>query len=256
MRLNIRGDLMVLQESIEKEKRGIEYIYSEQDKATLKLMLYELNLALNSDFQYLAELDLQNIVGAGKIFMNWIEKFSSHTIKSILLQQIVADKVKDSDFLALRLYNDFKNSKEYIAQKGMTAPAHIYVRYDNAFSKLKSKRIQNELLKLMKFPRDAFYLPFTFKMLSSKKLPELEHILFSHLDEKNLNCDILGIDNSDEYYPSIKFIQRELKFSCIYGLRFYPSQNALKILGDFLKVNDVDIKEATQKTIRYIETHK
>ena len=30
----------------------------------------------------------------------------------------------------------------------------------------------------------------------------------------------------------------------------------LNIRGDFLKVNDVDIKEATQKTIRYIETHK
>ena len=27
----------------------------------------------------------------------------------------------------------------------MPAPAHIYVRHDNAFSKLKSKRIQDEL---------------------------------------------------------------------------------------------------------------
>lgn len=247
---------MILQASIEKEKNGIGYIYSEQDKNILKLMLNELNSTLNSDFQYLAELDLQSLVGAGKIFVKWIEKFSSHTIKSILLQQIIIDKVKDSDFLALRLYNDFKNSNEYIAQKGMTAPAHIYVRYDNAFSKLKSQRIQNELLNLIKNPRDAFYLPFTFKMLLSKKLPELEHILFSYLDEKNLNCDILGIDNSDEYYPSIKFIQRELKFSCIYGLRFYPSQNTLKVLGDFLDTNDTDIKEATRKTIKYIETHK
>ena len=247
---------MILQTSIEREKQGIDYIYSEQDKNILKLMLNELNSTLNSNFQYLAELALQSLVGAGKIFVKWIEKFSSHTIKSILLQQIIIDKVKDSDFLALRLYNDFKNSNEYIAQKGMTAPAHIYVRYDNAFSKLKSQRIQNELLNLIKNPRDAFYLPFTFKMLSSKKLSELEHILISYLDEKNLNCDILGIDNSDEYYPSIKFIQRELKFSCIYGLRFYPSQNTLKILGDFLDTNDTDIKEATRKTVKYIETHK
>ena len=247
---------MILQTSIEREKQGIDYIYSERDKNILKLMLNELNSTLNSNFQYLAELALQSLVGAGKIFVKWIEKFSSHTIKSILLQQIIIDKVKDSDFLALRLYNDFKNSNEYIAQKGMTAPAHIYVRYDNAFSKLKSQRIQNELLNLMKNPRDAFYLPFTFKMLSSKKLSELEHILISYLDEKNLNCDILGIDNSDEYYPSIKFIQRELKFSCIYGLRFYPSQNTLKILGDFLDTNDTDIKEATRKTVKYIETHK
>ncbi|MBQ8147043.1 MAG: hypothetical protein IJ039_09685 [Clostridia bacterium] len=247
---------MILQTSIEREKQGIDYIYSERDKNILKLMLNELNSTLNSNFQYLAELALQSLVGAGKIFVKWIEKFSSHTIKSILLQQIIIDKVKDSDFLALRLYNDFKNSNEYIAQKGMTAPAHIYVRYDNAFSKLKSQRIQNELLNLIKNPRDAFYLPFTFKMLSSKKLSELEHILISYLDEKNLNCDILGIDNSDEYYPSIKFIQRELKFSCIYGLRFYPSQNTLKILGDFLDTNDTDIKEATRKTVKYIETHK
>ncbi len=247
---------MVLQASIEREKNGIGYIYSEQDRNILKLMLNELNLALNSNFQYLAELALQNLVGAGKIFVKWIEKFSSHTIKSILLQQIIIDKVKDSDFLALRLYNDFKNSNEYIAQKETTAPAHIYIRYDNAFSKLKSQRIQNELLNLMKFPRDAFYLPFTFRMLLSKKLPELEHILISYLDEKNLTCDLLGVDNSDGYYPPITFIQRELKFSCIYGLRFYPSQNTLKILGDFLNTNDTDIKEATRKTIKYIKTHK
>ena len=36
---NSRGDFMVLQDSIEREKKGIDYIYSEQDKLILKEML-------------------------------------------------------------------------------------------------------------------------------------------------------------------------------------------------------------------------
>ena len=247
---------MVLQDSIEREKKGIDYIYSEQDKLILKKMLSEVNALLNTNLQYLAELDLLNIVGVGKIYINWIDKFSSETIKSILLYQIVLEKVKDSDLIAIRLYNSFKASNEYIAPKGMPSPAHIYVRYDNVFSTLKSKRIQDELLNLMKNPRDAFYLPFTLKMLAAKKIPEVKEILISYLDENNLDCEALGIDNSNDYYPPLEFIQRELKFSCVYGLRYYQDQNVLRILEKFLNTTDEDIKDATRKTLKFIETHR
>ncbi len=247
---------MVLADSIEREKKGIDYIYSEQDKFLLKEMLSEVNVSLNTNLQYLAELDLLNVVGAGKIYINWIEKFSSETIKSILLCQINLDKVKDSDLLAIQLYNKFKASNEYIALKGMPAPAHIYVRYDNVFSKLKSKRIQDELLNLMKNPRDAFYLPYTLRMLASKKSPELKEILVFYSNNKNITSDMLGIDDSGDYYPPMNFIQRELKFSSIYGFRYYPTQDVLNILDDFSNSSDPDIKDATRKTLKYIETHK
>lgn len=247
---------MVLQDSIEREKKGIEYIYSEKDKLLLKEMLFELNASLNTNLQYLAELDLLNIAGAGKIYLNWIDKFSSETIKSILLCQIVLEKVKDSDLIALQLYNSYKASNEYIAPKGMPASAHIYARYDNVFSKLKSKRIQDELLNLMKNPRDAFYLPFTLKMLASKKLPALKDILISYLDENNLTCEIFEIDDSNNFYPSLKFIQRELKLSCINGLRYYKDQSIQRALEKFLNSTDEDIKDATRKALKYIEAHR
>lgn len=247
---------MILQDSIEREKKGIDYIYSEQDKVILKEMLSEVNALLNTNLQYLAELALLNIMGAGKVYINWIDRFSSETIKSILLSQIVLENVKDSDLIAIRLYNAFKASNEYIAPKGMPSPAHIYVRYDNVFSKLKSKRIQDELLNLMKNPRDAFYLPLTLKMLASKKIPEVKEILLSYLDENNLDCEAFGIDNSKEYYPPLEFIQRELKFSCIYGLRFYYDESILNLLESFLNSTDDDIKDATRKTLKFIEKHK
>ena len=250
------GDFMVLVDSIEREKKGIEYIYSMQDKILLKELLTEVNSCLNTNLQYLAELDLLNIVGAGKIYVKWIDKFSSETIKSILLCQIALDKVKDSDLLAIQLYNKFKASNEYIAPKGTPAPAHIYTRYDNVFSKLKSKRIQNELLNLMKNPRDAFYLPFTMKTLASKKIPELKEILVFYSNDKNITSDMLGIDDCDNYYPPMNFILRELKFSSIYGFRYYPTENVLNILNNFLNSFDTDIKDATRKTLKYIETHK
>ncbi|MBQ7760633.1 MAG: hypothetical protein IJ400_01140 [Clostridia bacterium] len=247
---------MVLADSIEREKKGIDYIYSEQDKLLLKEMLSEVNISLNTNLQYLAELDFFNVVGAGNIYINWIEKFSSQTIKSILLCQIVLDKVKDSDLLAIQLYNKFKSSNEYIATKGMPAPTHIYARYDNIFSKLKSKRIQNELLILMKNPRDAFYLPFTLRMLASNKFSELKEILVFYSNDKNITSNMLGIDDSDDYYPPLNFIQRELKFSSIYGFRYYPTKDVLNILDDFSNSFDTDLIDATRKTLKYIETHK
>ena len=84
----------------------------------------------------------------------------------------------------------------------------------------------------------------------------VKEILISYLDENNLNCEAFGIDNSNEYFPPLEFIQRELKFSCIYGLRFYYDESILNLLESFLNSTDDDIKDATRKTLKFIEKHK
>lgn len=62
----------------------------------------------------------------------YIEDFSSESVKGYLLPLLVSDKIQDCNKLDLRLYLHFKSSGEYIAAPGESAPAHIYVRYDNA----------------------------------------------------------------------------------------------------------------------------
>jgi len=133
------------------------------------MMFGEINCCFGTNFHYLAEIDRFNIHGSGEIMAKYISSFPSETVRGFLIPQIVADRLKDADKLILQLYLHFKNSDEYIAKPEEPSPAHIYVRYDNAFKSLKPKRLQNELLKPAHDPRNAFYLPFTMRMLASWK---------------------------------------------------------------------------------------
>ena len=51
----------VLQDSIENEKDGLEYRYSDSDREILNEMFAELNALYQTDFHYLAELDAYSI---------------------------------------------------------------------------------------------------------------------------------------------------------------------------------------------------
>ena len=167
----------VLIDSIEREKRGIDYIYPKADKELLHQLLEDINSYAGTNFQYLAELDTFNIHGVGSIVAKYITEFSSEGVKGYLIPQVVSDKTKDCDKLILQLYMHFRSSDEYIAKPGEPAPAHIYVRYDNAFRTLKPKRLAKELMGLAHSPRDAYYLPFTMRMLASWKIPEMKMYL-------------------------------------------------------------------------------
>ena len=65
-----------------------------------------------------------------------------------------------------------------------------------------------------------------------------------------------GKDAEKYFYPSLKFIQRELKLSCINGLRYYKDQSIQRALEKFLNSTDEDIKDATRKALKYIEAHR
>lgn len=246
----------VILDAIEREKSGLDYIYSCEDLDILHGLLDEINNICQTNFKYLAELDFFNITGSGKIIAKYIEKFSSETIKAMLIPQIVLDKVDDYEQLILNLYLKFKDSKDYISPKGIAAPSHIYVRYDNAFRKFKSKKILDKLLKIVMNPRDAFYLPLTTKMLSSKKDIALKEKLIFYLNEANITENSIGIENEGTYYPSLLFIRRELKFLSIYGLRYYPEDDVILILEKLLYSTDEDIVVATKKSLSYIQKNK
>lgn len=238
----------VLRDSILDEIAGVDYNYNESDRVIFEEMLKEINEFTGMEFRYLAELDLVKIEGIGEIVSRYITEFNSEFIKAILISFIVSDKVKGGAELIYKLYLIFKHSEEYISAEGEPAPAHIYVRYDNAFKRLKPKRLKSAFIELAHDLRDAFYLPFTMRMLASWKIPEMQPILFSFFDDSKITGESVGIKENGNYYPSIEYMKRELKFTALDGLKYYPSQDTIRIVQKYIDEEDRDIKIAAQKT--------
>lgn len=241
----------LLDDMIECEKRGIDYVCPSPDKDLLNKLLGEINSYAGTNYHYLAELDTFNIPGAGSIVAKYITKFSSESVRGYLIPQMVSDKIKDCDKLVLQLYTHFRLSDEYIAAPGEPAPAHIYVRYDDAFRKLKPKRLAKELMEFAHSPRDAFYLPFTMKMLASWKIPGMKDLLLSYCADNSFSAQDVGIfDGEQQHFPSLEFIKRELKFTAINGLKYYPSEEVRNIVASLANSADKDIELAAKRTLK------
>lgn len=240
----------VLIASIEREKKGLDYIYPNTDKELLYKLLDEINRYADTDYHYLAELDAFNIPGAGSIVAKYITEFSSESVKGYLIPQMVSDKIKDCDKLVFQLYMQFRASDKYIAKPGEPAPAHICVRYDDAFRKLKPKRLAKDLMELAHRPRDAFYLPFTMRMLASWMMPEMKDLLLSYCTKDSFSAHDVGIqDGKQQYFPSLEFMKRELTFTAIYGLKYYPSEEVRDMITSLAAGADKDIKLAAKRTL-------
>lgn len=242
-----------LLDSIENEKASIDYRCPEGDKKLLSDLLFEINQYAGTYLHYLAELDAFRIPGAGRIVAEYIGRFSSESVKGYLIPALVSDKVQGCDKLILQLYLHFRSSNEYIAISGSAAPAHVYTRYDNAFRTLRPKRLSKELISLAHSPRDAFYLPFTMRMLASWKLPEMKDLLLSYAMSDSITAHDVGIcDDGKVYFPPLKFIKRELKFTAIEGLKNYPSEETINVIASLAASEDNDIKTAAKRTLKVL----
>lgn len=241
-------------DSIDRERAGIDYYSQDKDKQILLELFNEINEYTGASIQYLSEIDLFKLDGTGEILSRYVTKFSSESVKCYLIPQIVSDRIKDCDRLILQLYLQFKASDEYISLPGNPAPTHIYVRYDNAFKALKSKRIKNNLIELVSCPRDAFYLPLTVKMLASWRVPELKSLLITYSSENNITAHDIGLmESEEEYFPPLSFIKRELRFTAIESLKYYPSLEIYEIIKKYTDESDCDIRAIAKKTLRQIE---
>lgn len=191
----------LLNDKIACEQNGTDFFCPSEDRRLLHKMFDEINHQTGSDIHYLAQIDSFIIPGAGRIVEKYILDFTSESVKCYLIPQMIADKITDCDKLLLQLYLHFRQSKEYISEPGQPAPAHIYVRYDNAFKTLRSRRIENELITVVCNPRDAFYLPLTVNMLASWKNPEMFKVLTFYLTE----TDFVGLISE---IPKLLFIRQ------------------------------------------------
>ena len=245
--------MKVLLDSIEREKAGSDYFYSTADREVLNNIFAEVEEYTKTSISSLAEIAALNIPGAGEIYSRYVSQISSESVKSFLIPQIVTDKVKDRDFLLIQMYLQFKESNEYISAPNSPSPAHICARYDYAFAKIKSKRIMKDLVLLAQFPRDAYYLPSTMRMLASWKVPALKNLLMLYSSENNISAQDIGIyDLDNEYFPPFSFIKRELRFLAIDALKYYPCDDVYKLIERYVKDIDPNVRAVASKTIKYL----
>lgn len=237
----------VIRDNIKEEIARRDFIYNDYDNSILKEMLQEIN-KIGYKFNYLAEVEAYKIPEAASIIKKYICRFSQEATRAYLIPNLLEGKDKERDELLFAMYLNFKNSQDYTK----ISSAHIYVRYDNAFSKIKPKALKRELVELVKNPRDAFYLPFTTRMLASWKLPELKEVLISYIEGSKIKAEDLGLKEDDmEAQSSLSLIRKELKFSAIYGLKYYLSDDVVNILKNELKSDDKNIKVAVEKTLKH-----
>lgn len=247
----------VLRDAIQKEIRGEDYFYSASDKVLLQEMFAEINRKLGTHIRYLAEMDAFIYHGSGEIVAQYIKQFETESVRAILLAQIIADKIPDCDLLTYELYMHFKKSDSYISKPLKPSPAHIYVRYDNAFNRLRPRRLKAELLELARSPRDAEYLPLTMRKLASWRTPQMHDILLSYADSDRLTPKDVWLDPNDDRRrgPTLETIKRNLKFTAIAGLKYYTTSEAKSVLNRFSAYDDKDFREAAEKSLAFMAKH-
>ena len=245
---------VLLQYLIDQEIKDGGCFASASDKAAFDAFLDDLNGQLGTDFHYLAEIDRCRIPGSGAIVAKHIHNIMSETARSYMMWQMAGDRIPGCGELLYEMYLHFKASGEYIAEKGAPSPAHIYVRYDNAFRTLRPRRLKAKLLQLAYCPRDAYYLPFSMRMLASWRLPECRDLLIGWLRREPATHEAVGLPQDDSgYAPTLQTIRRDLKFTALAGLKYYPSEEVLQLIREHTADADRDVTEAAAKAIRAIE---
>lgn len=248
---------IVLAYNIENEKNGIGHVYGENDKKILAAMTRDINKHLGTDIHYLTEIHMFNLQGAGSIMLNYIHQFESESVKAYLIPQLVTDRVPNCSEIILDLYKGFKSSNKYISAPGESAPVHIAMSYDYAFTKLKPKKYRKELMNYMIEPRDIFYLPLTARMIASWKKPEMYERMLKLYESYSITDNELGLEEGVEgYAPPAEFIRRELKFTAIDCLKYYPTEEVVEMLVKLLDHSDKHFRNAANKSLKYIEKHK
>ena len=213
----------ILVDDINLEKKFERYVHNIHDKKIISLMLEDINTIHNMSYSYLAELLFAHPKSIADIICKYIWEIQSLSTKAYLVPLILADKkVKNKDLIFLKLYMEFRNSPEYIAPPGKPAPAHIYVRYDNAFSSISLKNIISEIVSLLQEPRNAFYLPLTMQKLSKAQNAEVYKLLQKYLNASELNPSDFNLPiHTEEYYPPYDFMKKQLVEMSQMFLKYY-----------------------------------
>lgn len=246
-------DNFLLDLAIEDEVTGISYFKNSYDKQLLKQLFFEINNQNGTNYRYVAQLDFLKIDNINHIIMKYIDEFNSEHIRVILVKQLFLGDDFEKEDLAIKYYNKFKESKEYISEIGEPSPRKIVTIYDNLFSSFCSKKEKVKLLEIIKNPRDAYYLPLTMKMLTLLKTEEIKNILLKFLNSSFITRKIGSIYKDEGYDPSLSIIKYELTIMSIDGLKYYHTEEVCNIIAKYENDKNHEIQKHAIKTLSYLK---
>ena len=240
----------VLQHAIYEEMAERAYAYSASDQALLQEMLDEVNQLSDYKFSYLCELRmLKTPKGCGEIYMRYFPRFESQSIKYVLASEIAYDVGKKGADIVWQGYLSYKQSAAY-----QSSPA-ISTFYDNAFRRMKPKKLKAELMELALDLQDFYYLPFTMRMLASWKIPEFEDVLWRNLNDDYLSKHTLGLEAEFATPDRLEYRRNQVKFTALEGLKYYPSERYIRTLQEYEASENKDFSDAAKKLKKYLEKH-
>lgn len=245
---------VLLKDSIKAEKAGKEFIINKNDKNLIYQLLKELRKKTNVNYKYLSEIAYYKVEGAGEVVEKYIREFEDEEIKAALVHHLVDDHISEAAELILNLYLGFRSSNRFVSQPEVSAPLSITTNYDNAFWRLKPKKLRQQLFDIISNPRDAYYLPLTVGMLASWKVDGLDTLLLRYLSNGGITREELGlVDISKAYYPSYEDISRELIFTALSCLKYYNSISVASTIQKYANSKDEDVRKCALKSLNYMQ---
>ena len=212
-------------------------ILTAADQALMQNMIREINEAVGGYFRGYSDVVDQYIQGAGEIVAKYIFRFEDQGTRASLLHHLVGNKtysvkpVKDAVEIVWQLYTAYRNSEEF-------AVWTIRMEYDDAFARLRAKKLADRLIESVRNPLEFNALPRTVKMLATLMRPELEEILLDALADPGKMEKYLKTPAVREQF---RLDQQQVEKECrrwsttsvlkaVVGIRYYPSERALDLL--------------------------
>lgn len=246
-------DNYILDLAIEDEALGISYIKNSYDKSILKQLLSEINQQNNTNYKYLAQLDILIIKNINHIIMKYIYEFKSSHIKAILLKQLFYGDDYEKIDIAIKLYNEFKESNEYVSNINYSAPTHITIIYDNLLSNINNKMDKEKISFLISNPRDVYYLPLTVKALSKIKNNNIKEILVKSLNPSYITRKIGSQYNDENYDPPLSLIKYKVTLLSLECLKYYHDESIFESIKKFENHKDKEIQKQAVKTLKHLK---
>ena len=118
-------------------------------------------------------------------------------------------------------------------------------------SKLRPKRLKNELYELIINPKDAYYFPYTVRMLSSWNYPNMEEKLKEYIRNDYTRADFGFNENSIkiENIDWLKLMKKSLLKTGLENLRYYPSEENIDILKKYVDYKEQEIQKTAKKSL-------
>ena len=246
----------ILDLAIEDEALGISYKKNPYDRELLKQLLSEINLQNNTNYRYLAQLDILIIENINHIIIKYIHEFKSSHIKAILLKQLFYGNDYEKIDIAIKLYNEFKESKDYISDISYPAPNHIITIYDNLLSNLSNKTDKEKISCIFDNPRDLYYLPLTVKQLTKIKNNKVKEILTKCLNPGYITRKIGSEFKDDNYDPSLSVLKYKLTLLSLECLKYYHEDAIYELIKKFESHKEKEFQIKAINTLKHLDKQK